>query len=110
MCMKDARIFYGPYGSKRPFQTVSRLQDGCTCIWEHSFPRDCHLYLRKYVEGADLDVKDFVNDNIYVDDGIFLCEIEEQEIRLIKRMQRALYDEGCLRLHNTASNDKAVSE
>lgn len=33
--------------------------------------------LRKCVEGVDLDVKNFVNDNFYVDDGIILCEIIE---------------------------------
>lgn len=66
--------------------------------------------LRKCVEGADLDVKNFVNDNFYVDDGITSCETTEQAVKLIKQTQRALYEGGRLRLHKIASNDKAVLE
>lgn len=47
--------------------------------------------LRKCVEGADLDVKHFVNDNFDVDDGITSCETTEQAVKLIKQTQRALY-------------------
>lgn len=58
------------------------------------------------MEGADLDVKNFVNDNFYVDDGITSCETTEQAVKLIKQTQRALYEGSRLRLHKIASNEQ----
>lgn len=77
-------------------------------FWNTPSPAIATYGLRKYVEGADLDVKNFVNDNFYVDDGITSCETTEQAVKLIKQTQRALYEEGRLKLHKIASNDKAV--
>jgi hypothetical protein len=63
---------------------------------------------RKAVENADQDVIDFINDSFYVDDGLISCCDVQEATSLIKRSQRALYENGHLRLHNITSNSKLV--
>ena len=65
------------------------------------------LDLEKTVELADLDVKDLVNRNFCVDDGIISLPSESEAI-LMKRTQSILKAEGQLRLHKTTSNKTAV--
>ncbi|XP_063399006.1 uncharacterized protein LOC134683625 [Mytilus trossulus] len=62
--------------------------------------------LRKSAETADQDVKDFVNRNFYVDDGLLSCQNVETAVDLVKRTQSALSSGGNLRLHKIASNSK----
>ncbi|XP_071161032.1 uncharacterized protein [Mytilus edulis] len=62
--------------------------------------------LRKSAETADQDVKDFVDRNFYVDDGLLSCQNVETAVDLVKRTQSALSSGGNLRLHKIASNSK----
>ncbi|XP_063404237.1 uncharacterized protein LOC134687709 [Mytilus trossulus] len=62
--------------------------------------------LRKSAETADQDVKDFVNRNFYVADGLLSCQNVETAVDLVKRTQSALSSGGNLRLHKIASNSK----
>jgi len=64
--------------------------------------------LRKAVENAEEDVKKFVNECFYVDDGLTSCPDDDTTISLIKRTQTVLQKEGNIRLHKIASNSKAV--
>ena len=66
--------------------------------------------LRNTVKFSDLDVKDSVNRNFYVDDGIISPPSEYEAIRLIKRTQSILKTESQLRLHKINSNKTAVIE
>lgn len=58
---------------------------------------------RKTVENADEDVKDFVNCNFYVNDGLISLPDETSAIDLMKRTQSITKSEGRLRLHKIAS-------
>ncbi|VDI84341.1 Hypothetical predicted protein [Mytilus galloprovincialis] len=49
---------------------------------------------RKTVENEDQDVRDFVNDHFYVDDGLISCQNISEAVSLIKRTQSALWDRG----------------
>ena len=68
--------------------------------------------LRKTAESGQtefgIDVKDFVDHNSYVDDGITSVAISEEAISLVKRTQKCLEKEGNLRLHKIASNCENV--
>ncbi|XP_062585397.1 uncharacterized protein LOC134247072 [Saccostrea cucullata] len=66
--------------------------------------------LRKTVENADLDVKDFVNRNFYVDDGLISLPSETDAISLMKRTQSTMQSEGKLRLHKITSNKRTVMD
>lgn len=64
--------------------------------------------LRKAVENAETDVQDFIYKNFYVDDGLVSCRTSEEAINLLARTQRVLHDNGKLRLHKFASNNREV--
>ena len=66
--------------------------------------------LRKAVNGADEDVKNYVERNFYVDDGLASCKTPEEAINLVKKTQRALMDGGNIKLHKIASNKQEVME
>ena len=70
--------------------------------------------LRKTVEHcSDLcgpDVKDFVWNNFYVDDGLISLSSPDDVIDLVKRSQSVLKSEGNIRLHKIASNSSRVME
>lgn len=66
--------------------------------------------LRKTVEHSDADVKDFVDNNFYVDDGLVSCTSAETAIDLVQRTKQILHDNGRLRLHKVASNSRLVLE
>ena len=55
---------------------------------------------------ADSKVRDFVNWNFYVDDGLVSCPSVQEAVELMKKTQLALQDGGQLRLHKIASNSK----
>lgn len=64
--------------------------------------------LRKAVEKADFDVQDFIYKNFYVDDGLVSFRTPEEAVELLARTQRVLHDNGKLRLHMFASNNREV--
>ncbi|KAK3088641.1 hypothetical protein FSP39_021780 [Pinctada imbricata] len=64
--------------------------------------------LRRSVDDADDDVKDFVNNDFYVDDALRSCPDVETAVDLMRRTQTALQDGVSLRLHKIASNSKSV--
>ena len=64
--------------------------------------------LRKSVEGSDQDIKDFVNHNFYVDDGLKSFPDDDSAINMLQRTKEALLEGGNLRLHKIASNSMAV--
>ncbi|KAK0150328.1 hypothetical protein N1851_008573 [Merluccius polli] len=65
--------------------------------------------LRQSVLDADPDVKQFVNHNFYVNDGLKSFPTVEAAADLLKRTQEVLLDSN-LRLHKIASNKKEVME
>ena len=56
------------------------------------------------------DVKEFIVNDFYVDDGLKSCPSEEEAIHLIQETQNAMKLHGNLRLHTFASNSKKVME
>jgi hypothetical protein len=53
--------------------------------------------LHKTVEHSDADVKDFVDNNFYVDDGLVSCTSAKTAIDLVQRTKQILHDNGRLR-------------
>nr|XP_034311384.1 uncharacterized protein LOC117684234 [Crassostrea gigas] len=66
--------------------------------------------LLKTVEHADRDVKNFVQHNFYVDDGLISMPNESDAISLMKRTQSTMKQEGQIRLHKITSNKQAVMD
>nr|XP_034330589.1 uncharacterized protein LOC117680486 [Crassostrea gigas] len=64
--------------------------------------------LQKTVENADDDVKSYVFRNFYVDDGITTVPNSSEAVKLLKKTQSVLYEEGKIRLHKIASNSLDV--
>ncbi|XP_065925824.1 uncharacterized protein [Magallana gigas] len=64
--------------------------------------------LRKSVENSEQDIKDFVNNNFYVDDALTSVPNASQAIDLLKRTRTALKTNGNINLHKVASNNKEV--
>ncbi|XP_063420679.1 uncharacterized protein LOC134705894 [Mytilus trossulus] len=54
------------------------------------------------------DVKNFINNYFYVDDGLKSCPSSQDAIDLILKTQEAMKMHGNLRLHKFASNSKVV--
>ncbi|KAK3088724.1 hypothetical protein FSP39_023046 [Pinctada imbricata] len=71
-------------------------------------PSVANFGLRKVVEGADSDVKCLINNNFYVDDGLLSYQTESNTIDLVLRTQKALQDNGRIRLHKFTSNSRQV--
>ena len=65
---------------------------------------------RKTVENEKQDVRDFVNEHFYVDDGLISCQNINEAASLIKHTQAALWDGGKMRLHKIASNSTELLE
>ena len=72
-----------------------------------SSPAIATFGLRKSVEDADSDVRNFVGRNFYVDDGLVSVQTVDEGVSLITRTQETLQQSG-LRLHKVASNDRDV--
>ncbi|XP_065926153.1 uncharacterized protein [Magallana gigas] len=64
--------------------------------------------LQKTVENADDDVKSYVYRNFYVDDGITSVPNSSEAVKLLKKTQSVLYEEGKIRLNKIASNSLDV--
>lgn len=60
------------------------------------------------MENADDDVKSYVYRNFYVDDGITSVPNSSEAVKLLKKTQSVLYEEGKIRLHKIASNSLDV--
>ncbi|XP_062590301.1 uncharacterized protein LOC134251896 [Saccostrea cucullata] len=56
------------------------------------------------------DVREFVERNFYVDDGLVSLPTTQEAIDLLRRTQQALLTHGNLRLHKIASNDPRVMQ
>jgi hypothetical protein len=61
--------------------------------------------LRQAVAQSDEDVKSFVCDDFYVDDGLTSLNDKVQAIKLVKKTQKSLMDSGHIRLHKFESNN-----
>ena len=66
--------------------------------------------LRKCVQPEKYsdNVKSYVENNFYVDDGLASYSTASQAVSVLKEAQLALWTEGRMRLHKIASNDPAV--
>ncbi|XP_062604472.1 uncharacterized protein LOC134266273 [Saccostrea cucullata] len=65
--------------------------------------------LRRCVEHSeDPEVKEFVNNQFYVDDGLASFPTEEEAISVLQKTCETLFQEGQLKLHKIASNSKTV--
>ncbi|XP_069110180.1 uncharacterized protein [Argopecten irradians] len=64
--------------------------------------------LRHAVRNADKDVREHVHRDFYVDDAFSSLPTREKAISLLTRTQKALREEGDIRLHKIASNDIEV--
>lgn len=51
---------------------------------------------------ADRDVKEFVNRNFYVDDGLLSTSCEQEAVNITKRTHCSLWDGAKFRLHKIA--------
>ncbi|XP_061170284.1 uncharacterized protein LOC133179579 [Saccostrea echinata] len=56
------------------------------------------------------DIKEFIKNDFYVDDGLRSCPSSQEAINLISKTQDAMKMHGGLRLHKFASNSKAVMD
>ncbi|XP_071158970.1 uncharacterized protein [Mytilus edulis] len=61
--------------------------------------------LREAVSEAENDVRSFVTNDFYVDDGLISFADKDDAIDLMQRTQKALKDNGNIRLHKIISND-----
>ncbi|KAK3086675.1 hypothetical protein FSP39_021786 [Pinctada imbricata] len=68
-------------------------------------PAVANFGMCKTVEEAALDVRQFVEENFYVDDGLTSVDTSEEAISLLQRTQSTLKDYANIRLHKIVSND-----
>jgi hypothetical protein len=73
-------------------------------FWNRPSPAIATYGFRKTVAHEEEDVRDFVNKQFYVDDGLISCPNVDEAVSLIKRTQSALYRGGMLHLHKITSN------
>ena len=66
--------------------------------------------LRKAVENASKDVKNFVEKDFYVDDALTSVYEVEDALNLIKSTQKTLRENGKIRFHKICSNSRKVLE
>ena len=72
-------------------------------------PAIANYGLKRSVEDADEDVKEFVQKDFYVDDGLTSCPSVGQAKDLVKRSQQSLAAKG-IRLHKLTSNVAEVMQ
>ncbi|XP_021355873.1 uncharacterized protein LOC110451959 [Mizuhopecten yessoensis] len=102
------RFFW--YRNNDPTQDLIEFRMKANVFGNSPSPAVAVYGLRKSVEGdgIDQDVKAFVNQNFYVDDGLVSSDSEESVISLLKRTQNTLKEKGNLRLHKFISNSPKV--
>lgn len=59
--------------------------------------------LREAVRNGNKDVRDFVERNFYVDDGLISISTADEALQLVKKTQQQLKVQGSIRLHKIAS-------
>ena len=64
--------------------------------------------LRKTVEHAESDVRDFVVRDFYVDDALTSTDDDQSAISLMKSTQTTLMGNGNIELHKVTSNSETV--
>ncbi|XP_069108188.1 uncharacterized protein [Argopecten irradians] len=64
--------------------------------------------LRKAVQNADHEVKEFVTRDFYVDDALTSRSSAEEVVSIVRRTQEVLQRNGNIRLHKIISNSKEV--
>ncbi|XP_038077337.1 uncharacterized protein LOC119745185 [Patiria miniata] len=64
--------------------------------------------LRDLAKDAEPDVREFINNEFYVDDGLASCDDSDTAISLIKRTRSMLMEKAGVRLHKIASNSQEV--
>ncbi|XP_070196629.1 uncharacterized protein [Littorina saxatilis] len=62
--------------------------------------------LRKTVESSAKDVKKYVSDDFYIDDGVTSVPDSETAVNLMQRTKTDLLEKGGLKLHKIASSDR----
>lgn len=63
---------------------------------------------RKVVQTANYDVKNLIGDNFYVDNGSLSCKTVEKTVDVVLLTKQALHDNGNIRLHKFAFNNRRV--
>ncbi|XP_062603305.1 uncharacterized protein LOC134265079 [Saccostrea cucullata] len=67
--------------------------------------------LRRCVEHSEEpEVKEFVNNQFYVDDGLASFPTEEEAISVLQKTRETLFQEGQLKLHKIASNKCRIKD
>ena len=64
--------------------------------------------LHRSIEQAPAEVRNFVENNFYVDDGLVSLPDENSARNLIEKTKSALYKGGKLRMHKIVSNNKSL--
>ena len=64
--------------------------------------------IRRAVRDADAEVKRFVERDFYVDDGLASRSTTDKAVSLVRRTQKALHENGQIKLHKIASNSVEV--
>ncbi|XP_030833438.1 uncharacterized protein LOC115918415 [Strongylocentrotus purpuratus] len=71
-------------------------------------PAVANYGLRDLTSDAEPDVRDFVHNNFYVDDGLAACDDSNTAVSLMERTRAKLKEKAGIRLHKIASNSQVV--
>ncbi|XP_071489137.1 uncharacterized protein [Diadema antillarum] len=71
-------------------------------------PAVANYGLKDLARDAEPDVRDFIHDNFYVDDGLTSCEDAETAVSLMTRTRAMLQEKAGIHLHKIASNSQTV--
>ena len=92
---------------EQPFEANRKIPDDRPSVWERAVAT---YGLRKTVKhGEEADVKEFVERNSYVDDGLVSTPTADEVITLVKSTEATLTSAN-LRLHKLVSNSVSVME
>lgn len=83
---------------------IYRILYDSVCFWEQFFFFVVIYGFRKLVELFSEDVKEFINNNFYVDDGLLLCNSEEEVISFVFRIKDVFNEGGKLRFYKFVLN------
>ena len=93
-------IFCASFGIGTTIQMIFSWSIACECMCLVTHRRRLlrHIGFRLTVEGADESVKRYVCRDFYVDDGLSSVPTSEEAVKLLKKTQSVLMDEGKIRL------------
>ncbi|XP_060596551.1 uncharacterized protein LOC132750565 [Ruditapes philippinarum] len=100
------RFFW--YSENNPDKDLTEYRMCVHVFGNSASPAVATYGLRKAVQTADEDVKQFVQRDFYVDDALTSRPTSREAIELLKKTQTALKKGGNIRLHKVASNDLQV--